>query len=70
MPRQLLRAKGWVRTDRHGLVLVQWAGRRVRYDMQSAPPDGLGATGLVFIGLRDAIDPRQVSAMLAPATAS
>ncbi|KAG0928431.1 hypothetical protein G6F31_017729 [Rhizopus arrhizus] len=70
MPRQLLRAKGWVRTDRHGLVLVQWAGRRVRYDTQAAPPDGLGATGLVFIGLRDAIDPRQVSAMLAPATAS
>ncbi len=70
MPRQLLRAKGWVRTDRHGLVLVQWAGRRVRYDTQAAPPDELGATGLVFIGLRDAIDPRQVSAMLAPATAS
>lgn len=70
MPRHLLRAKGWVRTDRHGLVLVQWAGRRVRYDTQAAPPEGLVATGLVFIGLRDAIDPRQVSAMLAPAMAS
>lgn len=69
LPRQLLRAKGWVRTDRHGLVLVQWAGRRVRYDTQAAPPDGLAAPGLVFIGLRDAVDPRQVSAMLAPATA-
>lgn len=69
MPRQLLRAKGWVRTDRHGLVLVQWAGRRVRYDTQAAPPDGLDAPGLVFIGLRDAIDPRQVSALLTPATA-
>ncbi|MBB1592819.1 GTP-binding protein [Achromobacter sp. UMC46] len=70
MPRHLLRAKGWVRTDRHGLVLVQWAGRRVRYDTQAAPPEGLGAAGLVFIGLRDAIDPRQVSALLAPATAA
>lgn len=69
MPRQLLRAKGWVRTDRHGLVLVQWAGRRVRYDTQAAPPDGLDAPGVVFIGLRDAIDPRQVSALLTPATA-
>ena len=70
MPRHLLRAKGWVRTDRHGLVLVQWAGRRVRYDTQAAPPEGLVETGLVFIGLHDAIDPRQVSAMLAPAMAS
>lgn len=69
MPRQLLRGKGWVRTDRHGLVLVQWAGRRVRYDTQAAPPEGLDAEGLVFIGLRDAIDPRQVSATLLPATA-
>lgn len=68
MPRQLLRAKGWVRTDRHGLVLVQWAGRRVRYDTQALPPGGSDATGLVFIGLRDAIDPREVSAMLAPVT--
>lgn len=69
MPRQLLRAKGWVRTDRHGLVLVQWAGRRVRYDTQAEPPARLETPGLVFIGLRDAIDPRQVSMLLAPATA-
>lgn len=70
MPRQLLRAKGWVRTDRHGLALVQWAGRRLRYDTQAAPPDGMGAPGIVFIGLRGAIDPRQVSALLAPVTAA
>jgi G3E family GTPase len=53
MPRQLLRAKGWVRTDRHGWVLVQWAGRRVRFDTQSTPPDDLPSPGIVFIGLRD-----------------
>lgn len=70
MPRQLLRAKGWVRTDRHGLVLVQWAGRRVRFDAQAMPPNALAPTGLVFIGLRDAIDPREVSAMLSRVTAS
>ncbi|WP_454673834.1 CobW family GTP-binding protein [Achromobacter pestifer] len=69
MPRQLLRAKGWVRTDRHGVVLVQWAGRRVRYDTQAVAPRQLETPGLVFIGLRGAIDPAQVSKMLAPATA-
>ncbi len=68
-PRQLLRAKGWVRTDRHGLVLVQLAGRRVRYDTQARPPVDLDAPALVLIGLRDSIDPASVDAWLAPAAA-
>jgi len=68
-PRQLLRAKGWVRTDRHGLVLVQLAGRRVRYDTQARPPADLDAPSLVLIGMRGAIDPASVDAWLAPAAA-
>jgi len=66
-PRQLLRAKGWVRTDRHGLVLVQLAGRRVRYDTQARPPADLDGPSLVLIGLRGAIKPVEVAAWLAPA---
>lgn len=69
LPRQLLRAKGWVRTDRHGLVLVQFAGRRVRYDTQARPPANLDAPSLVMIGMRGAIDPDDVDAWLAPAAA-
>lgn len=69
MPRQLLRAKGWVRTDRHGLVLVQLAGRRVRYDTQARPPVGMAEPSLVMIGLRGAVDPSAVAAWLAPAAA-
>ncbi|MGS1107292.1 CobW family GTP-binding protein [Achromobacter anxifer] len=68
-PRQLLRAKGWVRTDRHGLVLVQLAGRRVRYDTQARPPADLDEPSLVLIGLRGAIEPADVAAWLAPAAA-
>ena len=68
-PRQLLRAKGWVRTDRHGLVLVQLAGRRVRYDTQARPPVDLDAPSLVLIGLRGAIDPANMDAWLAQASA-
>ena len=68
-PRQLLRAKGWVRTDRHGLVLVQLAGRRVRYDTQARPPAGMDEPALVLIGLRGAVDPDAVAAWLAPAEA-
>lgn len=69
LPRPLLRAKGWVRTDRHGLVLVQLAGRRVRYDTRATPPAGLAEPALVLIGLRGAVDPDAVAAWLAPAAA-
>ncbi|MFD4840706.1 CobW family GTP-binding protein [Achromobacter sp. NPDC058515] len=69
LPRQLLRAKGWVRTGRHGWVLVQWAGRRVRYDTQARPPADLDGPSLVLIGLRGAIRIEEISALLAPAAA-
>ncbi|RSF06019.1 CobW family GTP-binding protein [Achromobacter aegrifaciens] len=68
-PRQLLRAKGWVRADRHGLVLVQLAGRRVRYDPQARPPEDLDEPSLVLIGMRGAVDPADVDAWRAPAAA-
>ena len=67
MPRQLLRAKGWVRTDRHGLVLVQLAGRRVRYDTRASPPTEAPPQGLVMIGLRGALDRDALAAWLAAA---
>lgn len=69
LPRQLLRAKGWVRTERHGWVLVQWAGRRVRYDVEARPPADLDAPSLVLIGMRDAIGIDDIAAWLAPAAA-
>ncbi|MGE8702256.1 MAG: CobW family GTP-binding protein [Achromobacter sp.] len=52
LPRDVLRAKGWVRTDRHGWVLVQFAGRRVRFDTQARPPAGQHEPSLVVIGMR------------------
>lgn len=52
LPRHVLRAKGWLRTDRHGLVLVQYAGRRVRYDTVTRAPSALADAGLVVISMR------------------
>ncbi len=52
LPRHVLRAKGWLRTDRHGLVLLQFAGRRVRYDTVSCAPENLEDAGLVVISMR------------------
>lgn len=67
LPRQLLRAKGWVRTDRHGWVLVQWAGRRVRFDTQARPPADIAGPALVLIGMRGGVDIEEVLALLARA---
>lgn len=64
MPRDVLRAKGWVRTDRHGWVLVQFAGRRVRFDAQAVVPDAPPAPGLVVIGMRGVTDMRAIAARL------
>lgn len=69
LPRQLLRAKGWVRTDRHGWVLVQLAGRRVRFDAQARRPPDVDEPALVLIGMRGAIRIDEISAWLAPAAA-
>ncbi|WP_313620095.1 GTP-binding protein [Achromobacter sp.] len=67
LPREVLRAKGWVQTQRHGWVLVQLAGRRVRFDTQAPPPASLDGPGLVLIGMRGGIDIDDVAARLAPA---
>ena len=69
LPRDVLRAKGWVRTDRHGWVLVQLAGRRVRFDTQARPPAGLDEPGLVVIGMRGGVGIESIAARLAPAAA-
>lgn len=52
LPRDVLRAKGWVRTGRHGWVLVQFAGRRVRFDTQARAPADQCEPSLVVIGMR------------------
>lgn len=66
LPRHVLRAKGWVRTDRHGWVLVQFAGRRVRFDTQASVPDALEpeAPALVVIGMRGVTDMQAIGARL------
>ncbi|GAB1579322.1 CobW family GTP-binding protein [Bordetella petrii] len=61
MPRSVVRAKGWVRTDRHGQVLVQYAGRRVRYArVQPAAPM---PEGLVLIAARG-VDRARITGLL------
>ena len=69
LPREVLRAKGWVDTDRHGRVLVQLAGRRVRFDARARPPVDLDGPSLVLIGMRGGVDVEAVSARLAQAFA-
>jgi len=50
LPRGVVRAKGWLTTDRHGPVLVQYAGGRVRYSR--VEPGRAIPAGLVLIGAR------------------
>lgn len=69
LPRHWLRAKGWLRTERHGWVLVQWAGRRVRFDTQAARPDDACSPSLVFIGMRAMAHGDELTARLGPAAA-
>jgi G3E family GTPase len=70
LPRHWLRAKGWVRTERHGWVLVQLAGRRVRFDTRAARPAGVRSPSLVFIGMRGTAQVDELDARLAPAAES
>ncbi len=70
LPRHWLRAKGWVRTERHGWVLVQLAGRRVRFDTRAARPPEAQSPGLVFIGMRGLTRGEEVAARLASAAAA
>lgn len=64
LPRDVLRAKGWVRTGRHGWVLVQFAGRRVRFDTQARAPTGQHEPALVVIGMRGVTDMPAIAAHL------
>lgn len=69
LPRHCLRAKGWVRTERHGWVLVQLAGRRVRFDTRALRPAQAQSPSLVFIGMRGLTRGDEVAARLALAAA-
>jgi G3E family GTPase len=52
LPRSVIRVKGWVVTDRHGPVIVHFAGRRVRFEpLGDNPP--VTENQLVYIGLRE-----------------
>jgi len=70
LPRAVIRAKGWVQTDRHGWVLVQLASRRVRYDMQAKPPNDLQTPALVLINLEGTVEQDAVAAQLEQAITS
>jgi len=52
LPRAVIRAKGRVVTDRHGPVVVQFAGRRVRFETGADAPTGGAPNHLIYIGLR------------------
>jgi G3E family GTPase len=52
LPRSVIRVKGWVVTDRHGPVIVHFAGRRVRFEPPGEHPR-ITDNQLVYIGLRE-----------------
>lgn len=51
LPRSVLRIKGWVVTDRHGLAIVHLAGRRVRFERRAGGQEA-SRNELVYIGLK------------------
>lgn len=52
LPKTVIRAKGWVTTDRHGSAQVHLAGGRVR--ITRSPPRSKGmANELIYIGMRE-----------------
>ncbi len=51
LPRTVIRAKGWVTTDRHGATLVHLAGGRVRFEKLPGAVQ-VQRNELVYIGLR------------------
>ncbi len=70
LPRSLVRLKGWVTTDRHGPAIVQFAGRRIRFESIASCPGGKD-NQLVYIGMRgaalhDAVGQVMAEAMAAP----
>lgn len=61
LPRGVIRAKGWLRTDRHEQALVQYASGRVRYSC--TPVQATIPQGLVLIAAGD-IDQQAINAAL------
>ena len=52
LPRSIVRIKGFVNTDRHGTVIVHYAGRRVRFEPLINPSDAI-ENQIVYIGFLD-----------------
>ena len=63
LPRSVIRAKGWVTTDRHGATLVHLAGGRVRFEKLPGTVS-IQRNELVYIGLRGQIPAAVVAATL------
>ena len=63
LPRGIVRMKGVVETDRHGPVIVHYAGRRVRFEPMTTAAANVPRQ-LVYIGLRDQPLAEQVASCL------
>src|SRR5690606_36785085 len=63
LPRSIIRMKGLVKTDRHGAVIVHYAGRRVRFEALDSQEIDLPLQ-LVYIGLNNQPLKEQVQACL------
>lgn len=63
LPRSIIRMKGMVRTDRHGAVIVHYAGRRVRFETLHQHETSLPLQ-LVYIGLNNQPLKEQIDACL------
>ena len=69
LPRSIIRVKGWVVTDRHGPVIVHFAGRRVRFEPPGEHPSIMD-NQLVYIGLREEAMHTALKQALGPLAAS
>jgi G3E family GTPase len=63
LPAGVIRLKGLVHTDEHGLALLQYAGRHG--SLRRAPASATQALGLVAIGLRGRLDTAALRSVLA-----
>lgn len=66
LPRTIVRAKGWVTTDRHGTAIVQLAGGRVRIERATPPGTHTSDNEIVFLGIRNTGAQAAVDAALDP----
>lgn len=61
LPRAVIRAKGIVNTDYHGVAVVHFAGRRVQFQAIDMPVRG---SEMVFIGFPDSMDAQYLRKMM------